>query len=256
MSQSNSQNAGGVNGNGHATSNVESPNRGAYRRSLDMKFYEGSQDQLTSPVKQQIPATPPKLQSSYSANDVPTMKTTSNTNSAPLNPTSNSHAQQHFHNHNASLGRIPPNATINNRMSRDLSAESPGRETQNGATYPSITSALQASAAPFGPPMTQTAAQAQSPSSVLSPGLSAYPQQAYNYGYGMQMLQNGMQNMSMGQQQIYSPNNPYANYGTLYQPNNGGTNGGARDSQARVIAQRRQNDGEGIMLSKHLSMVK
>src|ERR1700709_797743 len=33
----------------------------------------------------------------------------------------NSHAQQHLHNHNASLGRIPLNA-VNNRLSRDLNS--------------------------------------------------------------------------------------------------------------------------------------
>jgi hypothetical protein len=54
------------------------------------------------------------------------------------------------------------------------------------------------------------------------------------------MLSMGMQNMQLGQP-IYSQHNPYANYGGMYPQ----APPPLRDSQARVIQQRRQNDGEG-----------
>jgi len=63
----------------------------------------------------------------------------------------------------------------------------------------------------------------------------------YN-GYNMQMMTMGMQNMQLGQP-MYSPQNPYANYGVMY------PQASPRDSQARVIQQRRQNDGEGKIKS-------
>lgn len=232
----------GQNGSSNGSSStVESPIsvRPSYRHSLDLKYYgEGQQEQtqVTSPTKH-IPATPPKLQSSYSANDIPTMKTNG---TGSVNTTPNSHAQQHFHNHNASLGRIPPNA-INNRQSRDLSAESPTtlREAQNGS-YQTIQSALQANAPPFGPPISQGTSQPQSPAAMASPTMSAYSAvPGYYNNYNMQMMTMGMQNIQIGQPQGYPPQNPYANYGNMYPQN------GARDSQSRVIQQRRQTDGEG-----------
>jgi hypothetical protein len=218
--------------------------RPAYRHSLDLNFFEGQQDtssQVNSPTNH-TQATPPKLQSSYSANDVPTMRSAANSISG-VSSTPNSHAQQHLHNHNASLGRIPPNA-VSNRLSRDLnSGENPGlREAQNGG-YQSIQSALQASAAPFGPALTQGMSQA----SVTTAMTASTPQQSYPVpapvpgyfnNYNMQMMTMGMQNMQLSQS-MYSHQNPYTNYGGIY-PQAAG-----RDSQARVIQQRRQNDGEG-----------
>ena len=220
---------------------VESPIsvRPSYRHSLDLKYFEGTQEnvnQVTSPSKL-TQDTPPKLQSSYSANDVPTMR--SGPNGVPsVNNTPNSHAQQHLHNHNASLGRIPPNA-VNNRLSREISSsDGPAlRENQN-SSFQSIHSALQASAPPFSATMHSMAQNPMSPA-VTSPTSSQYAVPSYyNTGYNMQMMNLGMQNLSMGQQ-VYSAHNPYANYGAVYSPS------GARDSQARIIQQRRQNDGEG-----------
>jgi hypothetical protein len=220
--------------------------RPTHRHSLDLKYFgDGPLDnysQVPSPSKHSQ-ATPPKLQSSYSANDVPTMRST--TNGSGINNTPNSHAQQHLHNHNASLGRIPPNA-MNNRLSREMSSgDAPTlRDSQNGG-YQSIQSALHASAPPFGPSLTQSMTQAQISPSITSPtSQQQYPITGYynsnnaNSSYNMQMMTMGMQNMQMGQP-MYSAHNPYAAYPNMY-PQAGG-----RDSQARVIQQRRQNDGEG-----------
>jgi hypothetical protein len=231
----------GTSANG--SSNVEPPIsvRPSYRTSLDLKYYGEAQQeqQITSPPKH-LQATPPKLHSSYSTNDVPTMKSTSNGVGA-VNTTPNSHAQQHFHNHNASLGRIPQHA-INNRQSRDLSVADPNiasREVPNAA-YQTTSSVLQANAPAFGPPMTQTASQAQSLGAITSPPMPAYAVPGYYNNYNMQMMTMGMQNMHVGQP-MYPAQPPYGNYGAMYAQN--GARGG--DSQSRVVAQRRQNDGEG-----------
>jgi len=255
---SNGQSQGQTNGSSTTSQSngPESPAsaRQAHRHSLDMKFYsqEGSQDgasqnvSVASPPKSVL-ATPPKLQSSYSANDVPTMRSTTNGISS-INSTPNSHAQQHLHNHNASLGRIPPNA-MNNRLSREMTSTESAtlREAQNGG-YQSIQSALHASAPSFGPSMTQSLTQAPLSAPITSPtSQQAYPMPGYynNNGYGVQMLTMGMSNMAMSPppvgQQMYSPHNPYA-YGMYQQAGPPAV----RDSQARVIQQRRQNDGEGM----------
>jgi hypothetical protein len=246
---------GQANGSASQPNGPESPNSSRlHRLSLDSrdtpKVYDGnygSQDggsQIGSPL-QHAQATPPKLQQSYSANEVPTMRSTANGISS-VNSTPNSHAQQHLHNHNASLGRIPPNA-MNNRLSREMTATEGAslREAQNGG-YQSIQSALHASAPPFGPSLTQGMSQAPLPSPMTSPtAQQTYPVQGYYNGYGMNginMLSMGMQNMQIGQP-IYSPHNPYANYSAIYTQ----SPPPLRDSQARVIQQRRQNDGEGLL---------
>ncbi|KAI9053933.1 hypothetical protein LZ554_002877 [Drepanopeziza brunnea f. sp. 'monogermtubi'] len=245
------------NGQTNGSSNPpESPisTRSAYRNSvdrnsLDTKSYYDAQEsaQIASPKN----ATPPKLQSSYSANDVPTMRSTTN-GASSVNTTPNSHAQQHLHNHNASLGRIPPSA-LNNRLSREMSSAETAtlREAQNGG-YQSIQSALQANAPPFGPSLgqpslAQTMSQAPLQPTMTSPSAQqAYPAQGYYNNYGMQHMMMGMQGMGLTQQG-YSPLNPYASpgYGSqavMYPQGNNGP----RDSQARVIQQRRQNDGEAM----------
>jgi hypothetical protein len=199
----------------------------------------------------------PKLTQSYSTSDVPTLK-----NGAGVNGANglgfNSHAQQ-FHNHNASLGRIPPNV-LSNRHSRELSngyKESEYRPAQSG---------LHASAAPFGPAMTSAAPYGGIPAtvaSVASPAMSQYSSvstaNAPYYGYGMSgtsMLNGAMNNLNLGGgpgpqyggPPPYAPNGMYGN-GQQYNPYaTYGPGGRVQDSQARVIQTRRlQNDSNKYM---------
>jgi len=237
-----SPNGASVNGQANPPESPASV-RPSYRHSLDLKTFDGFQEpssQLSSPSKNSQ-ATPPKLQPSYSANDVPTMRSTTNGMSSSTS-SSNSHAQQHLHNQNASLGRIPTGA-MNNRLSREISSPETAtlRETQNGA-YQSIQSALHASAPAFGPSVSQSITPVSMPATLMSPTTQApYPVNNYYPGYNMQLMTMGMQNMQIAQQPIYSPNNPYAYpAGGMYPQT------APRDSQARVIQQRRQNDGEGM----------
>jgi hypothetical protein len=165
----------------------------------------------------------------------------------------NTHAEQHLHNHNANLGRIPYNA-MNNRHSREVPN---GYKEQD---YRSSYSGLHASAAPFGPGMTSAASVNGVAGTVGSPTMSQYATTpgsgAPYYGYGMSMLNGAMNGLSMGSgpqmgaPPSYGANgmfgggqvpyfNPYATYGPA---------GRVQDSQARVIQSRRlQNDANRFM---------
>lgn len=182
---------------------------------------------------------PGSLQSSYSTNDLPTMKTTNGFGSTITPP--RTHAEQHLHNHNASLGRIPPNA-VSNRQSRDLSIGYSQPETkreEQSQTVQPMHSALQASAAPFGPQLTSTA----SPGSVAG-SITPTPMAPYSspfYGYGLQSYAYGQMGSALqmnNQMQAYQPQGPYG-YQTY------GNYGRFQDSQARVMHQRRVHGGEG-----------
>ncbi|KAF2205397.1 ARM repeat-containing protein [Delitschia confertaspora ATCC 74209] len=198
----------------------------------------------------------PKLTSSYSANDIPTLKNGNGVNGSGQNGINssasaafNTHAEQHLHNHNASIGRVPTNA-FPSRHSRETSGGYSG--------------GLHASAAPFGPAITSapfmsgiTAATVGSPT--LSQYSTAPSPGAYYGGYGLSMLNASMGSVSLGapvgSQQNYNPVsmqqmypgpqsfgynvNPYVSYGP---------NGRVQDSQARVIQSRRmQNDSNRFM---------
>ncbi|KAF4973412.1 hypothetical protein FSARC_306 [Fusarium sarcochroum] len=241
------------------------------RHSMDLKYISENAVEtgpLMSPTGNPNMSTPPKLQSSFSSNDIPTVKSP-----AASSANANNHARQHFHNHNASLGRIPAGAFPRGH-SRELSSDN-NAVTREQANYPSIQSALQASAAPFGP---STTAPAPPSSMVTTPAGGPAVNNNYNnsngfyppngYGihqgatqgiahqgapqgathqpgaYNVNMLANGMQQMNMNG----------VNGGNMYPPQNyNGYNAAAynqsnppRDSQARVIQHRRQLDNEAM----------
>lgn len=248
---------------------------------MEQKFTEGASDATVTSNNTAVLANPPKLQASFSANDVPTLKTVSGT---AVGTTPNQAAQQHLHNHNASMGRIPAGA-LPNRHSRELSSD--GRDGIANVGYQSIGSTLHASAAPFGPNMNQNPAHLQAPALSQAPpnpamstiansqGLPSYNNGYYgpngynnaipgglgsagppgpvagpvgpaNGGYpGVPLLSMQMQGMNLnGTNNGYSPAN-YTGYAPVY------TSPQPRDSQARVIQSRRQQDSEG-KLSFHV----
>lgn len=231
-----------------ATEEPASNPRQLHRHSMEVKFSpfaESSFSQVTTPpagVTSNRP-TLANLPSSYSTNDLPTLKSSNGLGNIITPP--KTHAEQHFHNHNASLGRIPPHA-LNNRHSRELSGgDVKGGEQVNH--FQSMQSGLHGSAAPFGPPMTSTASTAPAPVTVTSPGMSPFAAPAYYGGYGLQMMNMGMTPIHMGnpiqlnnQLQAYPPQNLFAGY------QNYGNLGRFPDSQARVIQQRRMQNGDGV----------
>lgn len=185
------------------------------------------------------------LQSSYSTNDIPTMKTTNGLGTITPSKTQ-THAQQYFHNHNASLGRIPHGA-VSNRHSRELSGGEIRREEQaNG--YGQISSALQTSTAPLATASVTATSPAESVASPVAPfnNISPYTAPAFYGGYGMQMMNMGMSPVQMSthmafnnQVQGYPSQTNFTPYQTYGQPA-----GRFVDSQARIIQQRRMQHGE------------
>lgn len=169
------------------------------RRSLEVKFELGDQSKRPGLT----PTTTPKLQTSYSANDIPTMKSVSALSNGHV---TNNHAELYLHKHNASIGRIPANVT-NKRFSTEI-RESPSSDTKESNPYRSASSGLQADAVPFGPAV--PANKRGDPPGPTMNG-SSYASQAYG-GYGMQMMNVAMQNLSM------SNRSQYNGQPTLYHP--------------------------------------
>ncbi|CCC07452.1 unnamed protein product [Sordaria macrospora k-hell] len=198
---------------------------------------------------------PPETPAVVSANDVPTLKSTNG-------QSNNNHAQQHFHNHNAGLGRIPAGAMAA-RHTRELSGDTGLTNGRDNGGYPSITSTLHANAAPFGPvaPQQQTSATVNTGLTSTAPAMPYpyyppgpnYTPPGNNAGYGNLPMM--MQNMSVGNNNnpsaMYAPQN-YTGYGALY--NGGGSPRQPHDSQARVIQSRRAMDGEAMSRFNNLPL--
>ena len=181
------------------------------------------------------------LQSSFSTNDIPTRKTTNSISATVTPPRKN--PQESFHNHNASLGRIPPSA-VNHRHSREISTNETRREEPSNG-FKQSQSDLHAGAAPFGP-------SASSPTSQPVPGIVSpingpqYGNPSFYGGYGMQMMNMGINPMQMAnplafnnQMASYQAQGPFPQFSPYPQQPR------YQDSQARVIQQRRMQNVEG-----------
>ena len=214
---------------------------------------------VSPPTSHILASPPPKLHQSYSAGDVPAVKPNG---AGGLLGNMNNHAQQHFHHHNASMGRIPAGA-VPGRHNRELSGDaSPpnGRET---GSYPSISSTLQASAPPFGPGLTQPqlssagAPPVSAPAPTMPypfyPGAHAYNPMASPPAAGYNALPMMMQNLSVanGNPGGMYPQQNYTGYNPMYAQQAPAPRPPHQDSQARVIQNRRQMDSEG---KSHTSM--
>ncbi|GAB1211576.1 hypothetical protein ATERTT37_000699 [Aspergillus terreus] len=196
--------------------------RHSARHSLEANLVYSSEG-----AHENMPATssgrPTSLQSSYSTNDLPTVKG-DGFNPAITPP--KTHAEQ-FHQHNASLGRIPANA-VNNRQ-----RDSPDRDDAAFQTARSQQTTLQANAAPFGPQLTSTASgtSAAAPASIngFQPPFYPYGIQAY---MGTPVQTNGQYPAPP-----YGAYPPYGNYRLAETP-------------AKGVTSRRSVDGEASQLSR------
>lgn len=157
---------------------TEMPRRQSQRHSMGVTFEEPARyDQVPA-----LPAArPASLQTSYSTNDVPTVKKSMGLET--VNSPTKTQAAHHFHNHNVSLGRIPVNG-VNNRTSREVANNNTSFKVDDKTGAPSQSS-LQASAAPFGSSFTTTIDSnlmgLSSPTSSFStPQTYAYNMQTYN----------------------------------------------------------------------------
>ena len=254
-------------------SGIETPTKSSFassnnRRSMEVKFSPFTESKRSSLLTSPASSTGmPRLQSSYSTNDIPTIKSTNSfgastttTNSGTDTP--KKHADQHFHNHNASLGRIPAGA-LNNRHSRELSGGENRQEEKSKQSFRPIQSVLQASAAPFGPSITSSTTTSPTPAFTTSPTLSQFsspgpgPGPAYYGGYGMTMLNNGVNNLPIAaqqqqqqqQQQQFNTQLPYysgqyAPYAQMSQMYSQFNSARLQDNQNRAMQQRRVQTGD------------
>ena len=182
---------------------------------------------------------------SYSTNDIPTMKN-ANGGVTTITPPK-THASQQFHNHNASLGRIPPNA-VSNRHSRELSGgdtrrEDPVSTYQNNA-YTQATSGPQATAAHYSP-SNMSVTVTDTMNNQIAQMNPQYATQAFYGGYGMQLMNMGMTPIQVNNAMAFNQQvQPYQQSNAFGQYQNYGQAGRFQDSQARVIQQRRMQSGE------------
>lgn len=201
--------------------NSTSYDNGSHSRHLARHSLEGGyvfpserQAEAMTPV---ATTRPTSLQSSYSTNDLPTVKGNGfDTITSPKNHS------EHFHQHNASLGRIPTSA-MTRRSSKNSS------EFDNAGNNRSSQTTLQASAAPFGPQLPSVAPSPGLHNSVVPAGL---PFPLYGYPIQPYLPQTNSQIATFG-----APNNygVPSNYGGGYRYN---------DSANRGVVQRRQTENE------------
>jgi hypothetical protein len=182
--------------------------------------------------------TPPRLQSTFSStNEVPTLKS-----NGPAGI--NNHAQQHLHNHNVSIGRIPAGALPvrhGREMSTDSTAMQGGRD--HTAAYGSIGSALQGGNPGYVPINATTQAGLGVTAAPTPVGHMAnfYGQQPYNSNTQQQLA------LMMGSLNLVAAAPQQGSY--VYPSGQVATVGGVqpRDSQQRVIQSRRLQDNNESM---------
>ena len=201
---------------------------------------------------------PPKLQTSYSTNDIPTMGTNdsngkpreSNGSSAYPTPQTST-AEQRLHNHNASLGRIPVGAINTARHGRDFSAGfERNEEPRSDVTSVGVVSTPRAS---YHSPTGNNNIN-ESPSGNTPATSPMSPFGTNNAGFGS-LGQSSSLASSLSHLAINSPNGwngsamqPFASpYGGNYNTYQGFGSGYQRfsDSQQRVVHERRKRDSEG-----------
>ena len=224
-------------------------NTAANRRSQEVKFAGiGSEKRPT------LLGTPsrgaanglPRLQSSYSTNDIPTLKSVN-----VASPESqNSVAVQSPTNEVTSPGYLAraamANTTVTVPLKSPVNASQVGQDTSNG--YRTSASGLQANAAPFGPSVSSPSRDVSGlGSGIAATHLQSYGPPAYYGGYGMQMMNSSFNNMYLGGQGQWpaqtpayqGPLNGYSQYPQPVAPR-------FTDNQGRAMQQRRGQNGDGM----------
>lgn len=217
--------------------------RQSNRHSMEASVAAYSQAGSGSQVPHQDSTRPSLANShaSYSTNDVPTVKNTSSLS----NVTPPKNHSQHFHNHNASLGRIPQHA-VSNRHSRELSSGSEVLREDPMSAFQPLNTALQTGSSAFSPTMTTTSSPTDpSPGAANSYNPMTFANPQMYAGYGMQLMNMSMNPMMQtplafqNQMQMFQNQNgflPYANYAQQAR---------FHDGSARMGQQRRAPHGDG-----------
>ena len=217
------------------------------RLSMGYSFYDDGKDGQAKAASSTSLVRPSLPESSHSTPAVLTMK---NTNIEQITTPPKSHAEQQFHKHNVSMGRIPANS-LSNRQSRDLATNMMAnmklddKQMFNGQalSQAQAQSNLQASAAPFGPSFTTSDAGMMSPTSPAQTNFGTpqtYPFNMQNFNVSqIGTAQLGI-NGSIG---AFSPQtaNMYGQYanGTAFSPYNKAL---TQDGPARGNGRRAHNN--------------
>ncbi|THY35428.1 ARM repeat-containing protein [Aureobasidium pullulans] len=249
--------------NGILTELNTAKNTAANRRSVEVKF-----SGLATSKRPGLLASPkgigsngvPKLQGSYSTNDIPTLKSTNAGNFSDISGAVQSPRPEFI---------SPARQTSVLGNGHQNGFHTPSRQEQNKpeehSSAASQRSGLQASAAPFGPSVASpsfeparafnaiTNANSNGNGHSSPPSMQSYGNGAYYGGYGMQMLGNGFNQMYLGNQgggQWASPPGPMPGFqhgfgGGYSQQLSQQSPACYNDSQARVMQQRRSQNGEG-----------
>ena len=170
------------------------------RRSMEVKFTaETKRPALMASPPRAITNGAPKAHSSYSTNDIPTLKSINDESSGgvlvdsppaqPDNTVNITSTDQ-----NSLVSRATSGPAINNvyHHSQDLSVVAKEKENYDGFNFGQI--ALQANAAPFGPLQPQDASNG----APFQPPAMPYGPSAYYGGYGVNTLNGNFGNMNLG----------------------------------------------------------
>lgn len=238
--------------NGILTDFNTAKNTAANRRSLEVKFNIGEtkRPSLLASPKHGAPNGFPKLQSSYSTNDIPTLKSTNGTAfAAEVKPVPLQSPRRDIASPEHKTPGLNNLSTAINRQSQEVALTSQPEE--QTSTSLAQRSGLQPSAVPFGPSVTP---MSQEPNATLgavtSPPMNPYGPPAYYGGYGMPMLNSSFNNMYLGNGQGQWPlGPPPASHMPAYQAGFGGYSqfpqaGPPRfpENQTRAVQQRRNNN--------------
>ncbi|THZ67427.1 ARM repeat-containing protein [Aureobasidium pullulans] len=248
--------------NGILTELNTAKNTAANRRSVEVKF-----SGLATSKRPGLLASPkgigsngvPKLQGSYSTNDIPTLKSTNAGNFSDISGAVQSPRPEFI---------SPARQTSVLGNGHQNGFHTPSRQEQNKpeehSSAASQRSGLQASAAPFGPSVASPSFEPARAFNAITNGnsngnghssplsMQSYGNGAYYGGYGMQMLGNGFNQMYVGNQgggQWASPPGPMPGFqhgfgGGYSQQLSQQSPARYNDSQARVMQQRRSQNGE------------
>ncbi|KAJ5676112.1 hypothetical protein N7462_009009 [Penicillium macrosclerotiorum] len=212
--------------------NSTSHSRHFARHSLEggLKF---SNDRPSDSVTPAPASRPTSLQSSYSTNDLPTVK--GNGFDAAITPPKTN--AEHLHQHNASMGRIPTGA-VNTRSAKESPESDVIKSSQAAQTM------LQASAAPFGPQLTSAASNNGLTGTVAAPTVP-FPAM---YGYGIQSFVGQANQTPQATSAIpsFTPQAAYAGYPVF-------ANTGYRYNETvnrAAVGQRRQTESDATLTTR------
>ncbi|RAK74848.1 putative RNA-binding protein [Aspergillus fijiensis CBS 313.89] len=207
-------------------SHSATPARHVARHSLEANVLYGA-DGNNESMSTTVSNRPTSLQSSYSTNDLPTVKGDA-FNPAITPP--KTHAEQ-FQPHNANLGRMPGSGPTS-RLPKDSPEH---EETKIQGSRPQQT-ILQANAAPFGPQLTTGAGAVNSN---IAAQTTLTPFQPPFYGYGLQAFMG-----APTQLQAYNPAAPFNGYPSAYGHFRPG------EAPAKGAGTRRSGDADTAQLSR------